>query len=311
MKTNFTWKENYKNVLAYADSKAKYPWWKLVLLGILGGAFIGIGYIGYIAIETASVKATWDPVEGEGQISLLAKFLAAGIFPVGLMLVVFLGGSIFTSECLSSLSFINKRTKIGQLLKGWGIILLSNFVGAALIAGLVYWSHIFANQYAHYVIADMVKGKAGLQWYVTIGSAIICNLIVAGTVWITTVSKHVVAQIFLVWFPITLFVLSGTQHVVANMFAFSIGGMETPDAFSWFNAIFENLIPAALGNWIGGAVIIPLVYTALNYKSMKEIKFENLKDSVEKELGKSTITKKVVAPKKKVIKKTAPKKTKE
>ncbi|RTZ68319.1 MAG: hypothetical protein DSZ21_01990 [Tenericutes bacterium] len=34
------------------------------------------------------------------------------------MLVVFLGGSIFTSECLSSLSFINKRTKIGQLLKG-------------------------------------------------------------------------------------------------------------------------------------------------------------------------------------------------
>ena len=269
MKTEFNWKENYNNILEYATNKNKYTWWKLVLLGILGGMFIGIGYIGYIAIKAS------DP---HGLSPTLTKFLAAGIFPVGLILVVILGGSIFTSESLSSLAFLNKKTTLKDLFKGWGIIWASNFVGAALMAFVVWWSHIFNSADAHKIIVHMVKSKAGLEWYITLGSAIICNLIVAGAVWLSMASKQMISKIFLLWFPITLFVLSGTQHVVANMFAFSLGWMEAPGGFDTFNAIFQNLLPATIGNWIAGAIILPGVYTLLHIKTKKEIEFESKKE---------------------------------
>ena len=79
--------------------KATKPLFKLMLLGIFGGAFIALGGAGNIISSSTLVKT--DPG--------LAKFLGAAVFPVGLILVVTLGAELFTSNCLLPLAYINKK----------------------------------------------------------------------------------------------------------------------------------------------------------------------------------------------------------
>ena len=70
------------------ENKTKLPVGKMILLGIMAGVFIALGG------ATSSTAA--HAVENVG----VARALAGVIFPVGLMLIVFLGGELFTGNCL-------------------------------------------------------------------------------------------------------------------------------------------------------------------------------------------------------------------
>ncbi len=65
------------------ENKTRLPLGKMILLGIMAGAFIAFGG------ATSSTAA--HAVENVG----VARALAGTIFPVGLMLIVFLGGELF------------------------------------------------------------------------------------------------------------------------------------------------------------------------------------------------------------------------
>ena len=79
--------------------KATKPLFKLMLLGIFGGAFIALGGAGNIISSSTLVKT--DPG--------LAKFVGACVFPVGLIMVVIFGSELFTSNCLLTVAYTNKK----------------------------------------------------------------------------------------------------------------------------------------------------------------------------------------------------------
>ena len=66
------------------EGKAHLPLGKMILLGIMAGAFIALGG------ATSSTAA--HAIDNVG----LARFVAGIIFPVGLMIIVFVGGELFT-----------------------------------------------------------------------------------------------------------------------------------------------------------------------------------------------------------------------
>jgi len=79
-------------VVQMAIKKTKTKSLKIFVLGIMGGIFIALGFIAYITV-TQSLGANVDPG--------LSKLLGAAVFPVGLMLVLFVGGSLFTGNNLA------------------------------------------------------------------------------------------------------------------------------------------------------------------------------------------------------------------
>ena len=79
-------------------TKANLPLGKMILLGLLAGAFIAIG-------GAASNVAVHD-ISNVG----LARTLAGAIFPVGLMLVVLVGGELFTGNCLMLMAYFEKKS---------------------------------------------------------------------------------------------------------------------------------------------------------------------------------------------------------
>ena len=237
------------------------------MVGYAGGAMVAIGYLGAIAVK------------GSGPASGVLSFLAAGIFPVGIMMVVFLGGSLFTSDALVGLALFNKKVGWLVALKNWGIVLFGNLVGALIIATLAKLGNFFVGHRME-ILAHYVSGKQSIAWYASIGSGILCNLLVAGAVWMAKASSTAIGKVFLLWFPITLFVAAGFQHIVANFFIywsglFNMDEMETlsihPVHFKAGAFIYNNLIGTTFGNFIGGAIILPGSYYFIEKLSVKKV----------------------------------------
>jgi len=84
-------------------------------------------------------------------------------------------------------------------------------------------------------------------------------------------SRDVTGKIFACLFPIMAFVASGFEHCVANMyfipmglFIKSSGAVPAADLdlanLTWTNFFVRNLIPVTIGNVIGGALFVGLLY---------------------------------------------------
>ena len=79
-------------------------------------------------------------------------------------------------------------------------------------------------------------------------------------------ATHVSGKILAVYPPISAFVLCGFEHCVANMF-YIPAGMMTASAYGIAaeglnigTFIFNNLIPATIGNIFGGVIVVGCLY---------------------------------------------------
>ena len=232
------------------SAKAKLSIAQMIVLGIFAGVFIGFGAQGAI---TAGQSLTKIDVG-------LQKFAFAGVFPVGLMLVVICGAELFTGNNLMTLGCLNCRYKWSDVIRNWGVVYLANFVGSVALALLVANSGLMA---AGTPASDLAIGIATKKVAMAFGPAIIrgilCNIIVVLAVWMATGARDVIGKIFACWFPIMLFVLAGFEHSVANMYFVPLG-MFLGAPVTWGEFILNNLLPVTIGNLIGGALIVPLFY---------------------------------------------------
>lgn len=92
---------------------------KMILLGLMAGAFIAFG--------GAASDVAMHGVADVG----LARVVAGVIFPVGLMLVVFTGSELFTGNCLMIIPTLEKKIKVASMLRNLVVVYISNFVGSA------------------------------------------------------------------------------------------------------------------------------------------------------------------------------------
>lgn len=243
--------------------KARSSCTQLLILGIFAGMFIALG--GFAA---SMVSHSIDNVG-------VAKFAAGAVFPMGLMLVLICGGELFTGNTLMSAALLEKRITTKQVLRNWIIVYVSNFLGALLIAYLIFSSGALgtnAGKLGGYAI-KVAAAKGGLAFWPAFTSGILCNILVSIAVWGSYAAKDIASKIFMIWFPVMAFIVSGFEHCVANMYYFSIGLLaKTNPAFVEASHVGEkianvdiahaisNLVPVTLGNIVGGAVVVGMAY---------------------------------------------------
>lgn len=228
--------------------KANLPILRMMLLGIFSGMFIGFGAYGDIV-----VMQTLKNID----IGIM-KMVGGMIFPVGLMLVVMCGAELFTGNCLMTMALMDKKITLSNMLKNWVFVYIGNFIGSVLLVWVIYKTGLLKDAAAEMSVG-IGKSKLALPFDVAFLRAILCNIIVVLAVWMATAAQDVVSKIFACWFPIMLFVLSGYEHSVANMFFLPMAKFLGLSA-SWGEIIINNLIPVTLGNIVGGGIIIPVVY---------------------------------------------------
>ena len=248
------------------ENKTVLPLGKMILLGIMAGAFIALG--------GAASSTAAHAIENVG----LARAMAGVIFPVGLMLIVFLGGELFTGNCLIVMDVFAKRTTWKRLLYNLVVVYFSNLIGALIIDTLLVFSgnlNYSGGLLGAYTIKVAV-GKLAVTPVQAITSGILCNLLVCLAVLMATCAKDIVGKVWAIFFPICAFVIGGFEHCVANMFYIPAGMMAAanPDYAAMAQQVYgitaeqlagltvlgslQNFIPVTIGNILGGMVFTGL-----------------------------------------------------
>jgi len=237
-----------ESTIATGVKKANLSLVQMILLGFFAGVFISFG-----ANADIIIMQTFKNIDLG-----LMKFLGAAVFPVGLMLVIIAGAELFTGNNLMTLALFDKKITLAQLLKNWFFVYMGNFLGSIFLAYIVAASGLLTGPAADTAI-NIAKAKLSLDFADAFLRGIGCNMLVVLAVWLATSAQDITSKIFSCWFPIMLFVLSGFEHSVANMYFLPIArflGLE----ITWRQIWAGSLIPVTLGNIAGGAVLVPAVY---------------------------------------------------
>lgn len=253
----------------YGVTKLEKSFSNSFILAIFAGAFIAIAFVFYTTVTTGATDAPWG----------LMKLAGGLAFSLGLVLVVICGGELFTSTVLSCIAWTQGLFSTKALIACWIRVYLGNLVGAMLILGLVILAKMqFLDGGAWGINAmQIAQHKLHHSWGQAFALGVLCNLLVCLGIWMTFTSKDIMTKAALLILPVAMFVSSGFEHSIANLFMVPLGiainalssvsFMEahgfTANAFSdltWSNFILNNLIPVTIGNIVGGASLIALAY---------------------------------------------------
>lgn len=257
--------------------KATDSWWRIFILGMLAGVYIGFG-AGLSTVVTCDLAK----YTGLG----FARFMAGSVFSVGLMLVVIVGAELFTGNNLMMISALSGKISWGKLLEKWGLVYLANFVGSIILVWIMYGSGVWkiGNFAVGAKALNIANAKVNLSWVEAFCRGIGCNWLVCLAVWMALSSRNVIGKIFAIYFPVMTFVASGFEHSVANMYFIPLGiylkGHSAVVAaadlagrlndLTWKGFWIKNEIPVTLGNIVGGAFFVSFIYWLVLHSKSKE-----------------------------------------
>ncbi|MFR7897833.1 formate/nitrite transporter family protein [Turicibacter sanguinis] len=187
----------------------------------------------------------------------VGKVVGALLFPVGLLLVLIAGADLFTGNTLVTMAWYKKEIKLGDVAKNLSIVWLGNLVGALFLVVLVYYSNTFTGSIAEGVM-HLAEKKVHLNMVELLTRSTLCNILVAITVYMSYAAKDVTGKVIISYIPIWLFVITGFEHCVANMFVLPMGYLLGADLT--IGQIMANIIPVTIGNIIGGMLVTAAYY---------------------------------------------------
>jgi formate transporter len=248
--------------------KANTPALRLFVLAVLAGAFISLGAVFSTVVTT-----------GEGVPFGVSRLLGGLAFSLGLVLVVVGGAELFTGNNLIVMAWASRRVTTLQVLRNWVIVYAGNLVGALSVAILVFWSgqHRAADGAVAARVLAIGDAKTQLPFGRAVVLGVLANALVCLAVWLSFSARSVIDRVVAVMLPVTAFVASGFEHSIANMYfvpeailvrrrasASLLASIDTTRAdhpgLTWGRFLLRNLVPVTLGNVIGGAVLVGLVY---------------------------------------------------
>ena len=252
-----------------AFGKATSHQLKSFLLALTAGGYIALGFVFYV---TSQVGADQLPFGA-------AKVLGGLVFATGLALVVLTGAELFTSSTLTLTARASGRITTWQLLRNWVVVFVGNFLGALTIVGLIYFGRTWEQAQGGWgaVVLDVSLTKVNHDFLTAFVLGILCNLMVCLAIWAAYSGRTTVDKVVAVTMPIALFVATGFEHSVANMFLVPLGilirsfaggdfwatsGLDSAayGDLTWANFLIDNLLPVTLGNIVGGGVMIGVLY---------------------------------------------------
>jgi formate transporter len=262
--------------------KAELPLANMFALAILAGAFIATGAVfattvsaGGMAVKAADGTAAFSTGLPYG----VTRLLTGLVFSVGLILVVIGGSELFTGNNLISMAFASGKVSLQSLLRNWGVVYAGNFVGSIVTALIVFMGqqYTFGGGAIGLAALNIGEAKTNFTFIQAVSLGIMCNALVCMAVWLCYSARTTTDKILAIIPPISCFVAAGFEHSVANMYFVPVALFvkysgdasffqtigKSPDAFphlTWGNFLVGNLLPVTIGNIIGGAVMVGLIY---------------------------------------------------
>ena len=179
-----------------------------------------------------------------------SKIVGALFFTVGLFCVCVFGFNLFTGKVCY---VFDNDLKYALMLP---VIWLGNLVGALFTAFIEKFTRLAPALTEKAASVCETKLSQGLLSAFIL--AFLCDIMIYIAVEGYKSAQHEIGKYLAIFFGVTVFVICGFEHCVANMYYFTIG-----NAWSWNAALY--MLVMTLGNAVGG-VFIPLLRKIINDK---------------------------------------------
>jgi len=246
-------------VREFCVAKARLPLLSLAMLGMLAGAFIGLGAMMYTLVVS------------DASLGFAAQRLLGGLaFSLGLVLVTVAGAELFTGNNLLAMGWADRCVSTRQVLRNWAVVCATNFIGAAALALLVWLSgHAGLNGGAVGAAAVRIAvAKVSLGPGEAFFRGVLCNVLVCMAAWMALAGRSVTDKVVAIVFPITAFVAAGFEHSIANMYLMPLAMLlGAPIGVA---DMLLSLAPVIAGNLVGGSVLVALVYHVIYLRTGRQ-----------------------------------------
>ncbi len=238
----------FETVRREGEAEIGRPALALAFSGLAAGLSMGFSLVGTGILRTYMPDAPWRTlVENFG-------------YTLGFLIVVLGRQQLFTENTLTAILPVlddpDKSKKLVQMARLWGIVLVTNLIGAAAFAQVCAHSSIFPE---HVKAAFLQIGLQALHptFGEIFGRGILAGWLIALMVWLLPAANAQRAWIVII---ITWLVgAAGLSHIIAGsveaLYAVSAG------AWPWTQYVINFLVPVFLGNCVGGVLLVAI----LNY----------------------------------------------
>lgn len=220
--------------------------WGIFLFALLGGWCIGLGGTAFLRIKDSFT----------GGIVVGALFFAIGLFTICTR-----GYNLFTGKAC----YLFDNPLLAYLLDLL-IIWVGNFLGCMLIAALEQLTGITGGETGVDAVAGgLVEGKMNASLLSLFVLAILCNICIFIAVNGFAKNPHQLGKYLSLFLGVTVFILCGTEHSIADMYYWSVSGV----LYEQTGESLLRIVVVSLGNVVGG-LFLPLVEKWKAYLDAKE-----------------------------------------
>jgi formate/nitrite transporter FocA (FNT family) len=241
----------YQAIIEEAREELNRPSSALFWSGIAAGLSMGFSFIAESVLRSRLPDTEWRPL-----VSKLG-------YSVGFVVVILGRQQLFTENTLTPvLPFLKHKTwsLFGNVMRLWGIVLLANLIGAVIISLVVVRTPAFSHDIRR---AFVEVGHEAMRngFGVVLLKGIFAGWLIALIVWLLPFAEA--ARLWVIILITWLVGAAELSHVVAGsieVFALSWAGQKP-----WLTTIGSYVIPALIGNIIGGVTLV----AALNHAQVK------------------------------------------
>jgi len=254
---------NFASDLGVIKTQRKVP--SLLILSCFAGVFLGFAAFG-------STMASHNLLSNPETFGL-ARLLTGLVFAAGLMMVVLGGGEMLTGNTMIVTSVLDRKVTVKQMLLNWLLVYIGNLLGGIFISWLISSSGAYLNNNGLLgaTTIQIAANKTSLPFHSAFLLGILCNWIVCIAIWVSISSRDLAGKVLAILFINSLFVMSGFEHSIANMYYIPAGifAANSPQFsalaqvttqqladLNWVNFFAKNLLPVTLGNIIGGGLMV-------------------------------------------------------
>lgn len=278
--------------LAIGKKKSSIASLQLLILGFLAGAFIALA-------AQASTMGAFNLLADPGWYGL-GRLVSGLIFASGLVFVILTGAELFTGNVLIASAWLCGQVSAGAMIRNAIFVYIGNFIGSIFVAWLLSLSGLWHGgaDMAGAMTIKIALGKVGLSFTEAIVLGILCNWLVCLAVWMSFGTTSTSGKVLCIYLPILMFIVSGFEHCVANMYYIPAGlmalndpayvqqvmaawhiGEEALQQLTWQTFLINNLIPVTIGNMVGGIVFVGMALLYGHGKPSNEL-IEQVKEEV-------------------------------
>lgn len=236
----------YEAVRREGEEELARPTSALFWSGLAGGLAMGLSLVADGVLRSYLPHENWA-----GAVARLG-------YVVGFVIVILGRQQLYTENTLKVvLPVLQERTarSLGQMLRVWGVVLLANLLGAAALSWVAADTAVFSHEMKA-AFAEVGRKAIEPSFGTVLLRAILAGWIIALIVWLIPAAEGSAR----LWVIVLLSYLVGVAHL-SHVIAGSGESMYLVWAgeISWGRYLGGFLVPAFLGNTIGGVGLTALV----------------------------------------------------